>query len=386
MKFVRVPDLSGTMLTTVQVALKHRKVLGMNWSSPPAASLRDRRSRAGGRLRTVLAQSEKRPGRSASIEQRGSVARITVTGTETGYLKLLGEAGRDKCRRILVWAICKCGKRCKVRRSQVASGHVKSCGCLKHRRYVEHMKRTVSRLSQETIMQCFLHLAGDKNTQKPDLPWDVIRSAYYRRTEQLNSMPEGTMAAIKVWVLRGFDYAETAAKTGKHRAEIAWLAKHLIRPQATRDREERHRALVAMEWSRMGRSGEAEYLSKLVAPTYLERKRLQQLEDDRFSAGELHNPDTKANRIARLDPDRLDYAWHWVKTKSAGVKLSRYQQGLIDWFRDTTERTERYRKQQCRTYLRRTCHRVPSVSGRNSQQVRCEAYTAARSNRDAAAA
>jgi hypothetical protein len=214
-------------------------------------------------------------------------------------------------------------------------------------------------------MQCFLYLTGDKDTPRPDLRRDLMWSAYYRRTEQLKTLPEGTTLAIKNCVLAGYEYSRIATMNGRHRSEIAWLAKHVIRPEARRDREQQHSALEAMKWYRMGRSGEASHLSRLVKPAYLERKRLRQLLEGRFSASELHNTDSKVARIARLDPDSLDSAWHWIKTKSAGVELSRYQQGLVDWFRETAERTERYRKEQYRRYLRSTCHRVPSVAGRN---------------------
>ncbi len=286
-------------------------------------------------------------------------------GLKYNRLRSIRRAGSNR-RGILVLGKCDCGKQHVAVLSEVLSGHTKSCGCLKHQRYVEHIQRTVSRLGQDTIMQCFLHLTGDKDTPRPDLRWEVIRSAFYRRTEQLKSLPDGTTLAIKNCVLAGHEYNKIATMTGRHRSEIGWLAKHVIRPEARRDREEQHSALVAMKWYRMGRSGETSYLSSLVKPTYLERKRLHQLLEGRFSASELHNTDSKVARIARLDPDSPDSAWHWIKTKSAGVKLSLYQQGLVDWFRETAERTERYRKQQYRRYLRRTRHRVPSVAGRNS--------------------
>jgi hypothetical protein len=107
----------------------------------------------------------------------------------------------------------------------------------------------------------------------------------------------------------------------------------------------------------MDRSAETEYLSELDKPSYLDlrdhaeryldRKRLQELRDDRFSASELHNPNPEGNkscRIARLDPHSLDSAWHWIKTRSAGVVLGRFQQGLVEWFRETAERTFQHRK------------------------------------------
>jgi hypothetical protein len=193
-------------------------------------------------------------------------------------------------------------------------------------------------------MQCFLHLTGDKDTARPNLRWNVIQAAYYRRTEQLKALPEGTTLAIKNCVLAGYEYNRIAIMTGRHRAEIAWLAKHVIRPEARRGREQRHSAFVAMKWSRMGRSGETSYLSRLVKPTYLERNRLQQLLGGRFSASELHNIDSKVAQKARLDPDSLNSAWHWVNSKSAGLVFSRYERSLLDWFCDTVNQTLQYRK------------------------------------------
>ena len=286
-------------------------------------------------------------------------------GLKYNRLRIVKRAGSNR-RGILVLVKCDCGKQHVAVLSEILSGHTKSCGCRKHQCYVDHIQQIVRSLSQDTIMQCFLYLTGDNDALRPDLRRDVMWSAYYRRTEQLKALPEGTTLAIKNCVLAGYEYSRIAAMTGRHRSEIAWLAKHVIRPEARREREQRHDAFVALKWSRMGRSAYADYLSKLDKPSYLERKAIQELHDNRFSASELHTPGSKASLLARLDPESLDSAWHWIKTKSAGVKLSCYQQGLVDWLRETAERTERYRKQQYRTYLRSTSHRVKSVAGRTS--------------------
>ena len=114
-----------------------------------------------------------------------------IAGTK---LTLLREAGRDPKGRILMMARCDCGKErdCEkeipVVLSQVLSGHTKSCGCLKHQRHVEYTQGAVDRLSATQITQCFLAIV-DKNAPRPDLPQEVIVSAFIRRTESLKSMP-----------------------------------------------------------------------------------------------------------------------------------------------------------------------------------------------------
>ena len=277
-------------------------------------------------------------------------------GLKYNRLRIVKSAGSNR-RGILVLVKCDCGKEHVAVLSEVLSGHTKSCGCRKHQCYVDHIQQIVRSLSQDTIVRCFLHLAGDRDTPTPNLSWDVIRSAYYRRTEQLKCLPEGTTLAIKNCVLAGYEYDRIVAMTGmsgiSHRSEIAWLAKHVIRPEARRDREQRHSAFVAMKWSRMGRSGETSYLSSLVKPTYLERMRLQQLREGSFSAGELHNTASKVARIARLDSDSLDSAWHWLDTKGDGLVFSRYEKSLLDWFRDTVNQTLQYRKRTRQNHAER---------------------------------
>ena len=108
-----------------------------------------------------------------------------VPGTR---LKVMREAGRDSYGRIRVKVLCDCGKRKAVVLSQVLSGHTKSCGCLKHQRHVEYTQGAVDRLSATQITQCFLAIV-DKNAPRPDLPQEVIVSAFIRRTESLKSMP-----------------------------------------------------------------------------------------------------------------------------------------------------------------------------------------------------
>ena len=106
-----------------------------------------------------------------------------IAGTR---LTLLTVAGRDPRGRILMKARCDCDKRKRVRvvLSQVLSGSIMSCGCLKHQRYVEFVQRAVDRLTPAQIKQCFLAVV-DKKAAQPALVPAVITSGYYRRTEQL---------------------------------------------------------------------------------------------------------------------------------------------------------------------------------------------------------
>src|ERR1017187_221607 len=151
-----------------------------------------------------------------------------IAGTK---LTLLREDGRDSKGRILMMARCDCGKErdCEkeipVVLSQVLSGHTKSCGCLKHQRHVEYTQGAVDRLSATQIMQCFLAIV-DKNAARPDLPQDVIVSAFIRRTESLKSLPGDVALDVRLRVLAHDNYSAIAKDTGLHPEEIAWMYKH----------------------------------------------------------------------------------------------------------------------------------------------------------------
>jgi hypothetical protein len=231
--------------------------------------------------------------------------------------------------------------------SQVLSGHTKSCGCLKHQRYVEHTQRAVDRLTPAQIRQCFLATADD-HAAKPDLPSDVITAGYYRRVESLESLPDSVMVTVRKRVMAHDTYNSIARDTALHTAEVAWLAKHVIRPEAKRRKEMKDRALVNIRYAKQAREYEREQRLE-----DKEWRRERELQEERFSAGELHDPKSKASQKTRLDVDSLDFSWHWMKTNAQSTKLNSDEQDLLKWFRETAERTFKWRREKRREMAQR---------------------------------
>ena len=274
-----------------------------------------------------------------------------IQGTK---LKVIKEAGRDSRGRIRVKAICDCGKRKVVTLSEVLSGHTKSHGCVKHQRYVEHTQRAVDRLTSSQIRECFLATADD-NAPKPDLPPDVIKAGYYRHVESLESLPKSVMATVRRRVLAHDTYESIARDTALHAAEIAWLAKHVVRPEAKHRQEMKDHALSNIRYAKQAWEYEREVQSRSRKGRldYEEWRRERELREERFSACELHDPGSKASQKARLDVDSLDFSWHWIKTEASQMKLDSDEQDLIKWFRETAERTFKWRRNNRRKMARR---------------------------------
>jgi hypothetical protein len=245
--------------------------------------------------------------------------------------------------------------------SQVLSGHIKSCGCVKHQRHVEHTQRAVDRLTPAQIKQCFLFVV-DRKATRPDISKYVIDSAYYRRAESLKSLPDSTMVTVQKRVMAHDDYASIARDTGLEAFEVAWLAKHVIRPKSKQGRVEQQEmkdhALRNIDYAKEGREREAhewcrEHREREWGRDYKEWRRERELQKERFSASELHTPGTKASEKARLDFDSLDFAWHWMKTSAPHMKLDSDEQDLLRWFRETAERTFQWRRDNRRDMARR---------------------------------
>jgi uncharacterized protein YcbX len=221
-------------------------------------------------------------------------------------------------------------------------------------RYVEHVQKDVDQLSPNTIEKCFLSVV-DPNSPKPDLSEDVILAAYYHRAESLKSLPNPVALNVRLRVLAHDKYADIARDNNLHPAEVAWLAKHVIRPEF----EQRRHALDNIQIVKEGR----EYVRKELREVQAWRQkhwepkrkqdneewlRKQELREERFSASELHNPGTKASQKAQLDSDSLDYSWHWMETKASQMKLNADEEGLLAWFRKTAERTFKWRRDKSR--------------------------------------
>ncbi|MGA9062745.1 MAG: hypothetical protein WB341_13895 [Terracidiphilus sp.] len=225
------------------------------------------------------------------------------------------------------------------------------------------MQQAVKGLSQTLILQCFLSFIGPK-APKPDLPADRIKAGYYRRTEELKSLPNSVMVTMRERVMAHGNYASIAQDTGLHTAEVAWLAKHVIRPEARRRQEMKDHALFNIHYAKERREFEREEQQKVQrwrrehrererGLDYEEWRRKRELQEERFSARELHNPGSKASQKARLDVDSLDFSWHWMTTEAPHMKLDSDEQDLLKWFRKTAERTFEWRRDKRREMAQR---------------------------------
>jgi len=87
--------------------------------------------------------------------KRRNIDNIIGKQLPDSLLTPLRYAGTDSRRYALVRCRCQCrrGRVTTPRLCDVLSGHTISCGCIKHKRYVEHVQKDVSRLSPATIKQ-----------------------------------------------------------------------------------------------------------------------------------------------------------------------------------------------------------------------------------------
>jgi len=276
-------------------------------------------------------------------------------------LTILEYAGADSHRYALVRCQCECGNElhttprlCDVLARPERKIHTTSCGCVKHKRYVEHVQKDVSQLSPDTIKQCFLSVV-DSNALKPDLPKDVIVAAYYRRTEYLKFLPDPVALDVRQRILVHDDYAAIARDNSLHPAEVAWLAKQVIRPEF----EKRRLVLDNIRYAKEGREYELKILQEDKkwrethrAPFWKqdceEWLRERELREDRFSASELHNLGTIVSKKARLDFNSLDFAFHWMETINPNMKLDSDEENLLTWLLITAEHTFKWRRDKRR--------------------------------------
>jgi hypothetical protein len=243
-------------------------------------------------------------------------------------LTILSEAGRDSHGRILVKTLCDCGTRKRKILSQVLSGHTKSCGCLKHQRHVEYTQGAVDRLSATQIMQCFLAIV-DKNAPRPNLPQDVIVSAFVRRTEALESLPWHVKLDVRLRVLAHDNYSAIAKDNGLHPAEIAWMYKHLIKP--------------VVEAERKGGNTQDHLKEHALRDIANAKETLKKQKRYRFWVNELQTPGSKSGRKAHLG-----FAWYWMMDCAPFTKLNSDEESLLNWFRLTAARTFRARRDKRR--------------------------------------
>jgi hypothetical protein len=227
----------------------------------------------------------------------------------------------------------------------VLSGHTISCGCIKHKRYVDHVRKEARRLSPATIKQCFLSVV-DPNAPKPDLAKDVIVAAYYRRAERLKSLPDHVALDVRLRVLAHDDYAAIAKDNHLHPAEVAWIYKHVIKPEIEAQRE------AAIEGQHDGDEIEtSNHLKDLALRSIASAK--AELEGgkrkrNRFWADELRTPSNNPG-----PKDDLGWAWHWMMNCAPFMKLNSKERNLLNWFRLTAARTFRARRDKRRRMARR---------------------------------
>ncbi len=271
-------------------------------------------------------------------------------------------AGRDKRGCICVIGLCDCGKKRRMVLTDLLSGHAVSCGCTKHENHVQFIQREVDKLTFQELRDCFLSTV-DSSALKPDLPRRVITSAFIRCSESLKARLDNDLAGVRKRVLDNRPYADIANKFHLHPAEIAWLAKHVIRPEAQGRRERKEKALLAIRQTKSRRDHEREDIladqrwrqkQRVRVPKldYEEWLRAEQLKVDIFSKNELHDPRTKASQKARQDPSSLDAAWRWMREEVPHQKLNSDEQGLLKWFREAGDRTFRWRREQRRARVR----------------------------------
>ncbi len=283
-----------------------------------------------------------------------------IEGTEVTVIR---EAGRDPRGCIRVIGLCGgCGKKRRMVLTDLLSGHTVSCGCIKHENHIQFIKREVDKLTLQDLHDCFLSTV-DSSATKPDLPRRVITSAFIRCCESLRARLGNDLAGVRKRVLDNRPYADIANKFHLHPAEIAWLAKHVIRPEAQGRRERQENALLAIGQTKSRRDHERGDIladqrwrqkQRVRVPKldYEEWLRAEQLKADVFSKNELHDPRTKASQKARQDPSSLDAAWRWMREEVPHQKLNSDEQGLLKWFREAGDRTFRWRREQRRARVR----------------------------------
>lgn len=269
------------------------------------------------------------------------------------------EAGRDSRGCVCVIGLCDCGKKRRMALTDLLSGHTVSCSCRKHDNHVQFIQREVDRLTLQDLHNCFLSTV-DSSATKPDLPRRVITSAFIRCCESLKARLNSDLAGVRKRVLANRPYTDIAKEFNLHPAEIAWLAKHVIKPEAQGRRERKENALLAIMQTKSRRDHERKDILadqrwrqkqriRKPKPDYEEWLRAEQLKVDIFSKNELHDPRTKASQKARRDPFSLDSAWKWMQEEAPHQTLNFDEEGLLKWFREAGDRTFQWRREQRRT-------------------------------------
>lgn len=75
--------------------------------------------------------------------------KVDLKGFETGRLKVVEKAGKDRNGRTLWRCACSCGNECFYITSRLTGGYVQSCGCLQRERAAESISIARDKLVHE---------------------------------------------------------------------------------------------------------------------------------------------------------------------------------------------------------------------------------------------
>lgn len=258
---------------------------------------------------------------------------------EDSRLTIVSRAGFDSARHALVRVRCLCGEESITRLAHVLSGHTKSHGCLKHETYIQHMRAVTGRLAPDTVLVCFVAVC-QRRVAELKMEADLVYSAYHRRVAELQELPARTMQSITLKILRNGSHERIAADFRMHGAEIAWLAKHIIHPEAKK------------------RVNDESLMTKLkdlaIHDIKCVKADLEEQGRKRFWSRELSE--------AKNQPKtRLGYAWFWATGAESSIVLTNEESELKNWLLSTAETTFQARKAERKKHF--------EVSKRKSHQT-----------------
>jgi hypothetical protein len=156
------------------------------------------------------------------------------------------------------------------------------------------------------------------------------------------------------WAIIGGESGSGARCMDRRRQEMKDHALLNIRYAKEGLENERREQREVQRWRRENKERERKL-------DYKKWRRERELQQERFSARELHNPGSKVSQKARLDFDSLDFAWHWMKTCAPHMKLNSDEQDLLNWLRETAQRTFKWRRDKRREMAIHSNGRVPWV-------------------------
>ena len=241
---------------------------------------------------------------------------------EDSRLTIVCRAGYDSARHPLVRVRCLCGEERITRLAHVLSGHAKSHGCLKHETYVRHVQAVIGRLAPDTVLKCFVAVCQGRVAELK-MKEDLVYSAYHRRVAELKELPPRTIQSLTLRIFRNGSYERIAADFRMHGAEIAWLAKHVVRPHAKMRVEHESLMTKLKDFAiRDIRSAKAD---------------LEEQGRTRFWSSELSG--------AKNPPkSKLGYAWLWANGVESLIVLTNEESELKNWLLSTAEITFQERK------------------------------------------